>query len=792
MSKKFTFCLGTLAAMAGFSAIALANVSNAPLRVEGEDPEEPEVIIYTPPVVFAPTVPQFEQCHVFDQNDDQKTWRLEYDNGEATFKYSYHNNNPADDWCILPIMQMEPGMYKISYTYRTNSDPENFKILFGQGWEPEGYTQVLLEKEGYQNSRYVTESNAVTIEEAGEYHIALYAFSDPYKYFIFIKNITVELLSELKPGVPEATMTSSGFEGIMSITLPSETYFGVPMSGEVSAQVEENGEVIATITGTPGEVIEQAITVESRGEHTYTLRAFVESEGENIYSEPISITHFFTRLLPNPLPLGYVIEPDDDQFDACTIEDQGSDGYTWKLYTYQSLSNREYPYCFRYNNSYTESGDDWLILPAYEAVESGAVKVSFLYGTEAARESVEMAVATSADIETLQENIVWGAEEYSTGGKFEKIDVECGVEANEQIYIAFHCKSPASRGYAYLQGITMVATSPLVPKRAQIEELDFDGGNGTVKVILPEATITNEPFAGSVFAEVTLDGEPFGEPLEGSAGQEFTLTFEGLERGEHTLSATSYVMVDEERLDGSTTTVDFRIKRGSQDVFTPPCTITLDQDIVDDVVIVNSNADADTWSYDTSEDAFRYKYNSQNAADDWLILPAVQISAINFPFKVTVDSRVYSASYTERFEVFMGTEQTPEAMTIRVMEPTELSSTEYGDFESEVTLPETGNYYIGIHAISDKDRFYLYMRSVSIVSTDPNVGVEAAKAVNGTVSGLRGAIRLSGFAGEQVSIYTMGGQTIQTLKADGNAMVAVPAGMYLVKAGEKTFKVVVK
>jgi formylmethanofuran dehydrogenase subunit C len=56
----------------------------------------------------------------------------------------------------------------------------------------------------------------------------------------------------------------------------------------------------------------------------------------------------------------------------------------------------------------------------------------------------------------------------------------------------------------------------------------------------------------------------------------------------------------------------------------------------------------------------------------------------------------------------------------------------------------------------------------------------------------KNAIIVSGFAGENVVISTADGKVVANGIATDNNTISVPAGIYVVKAGSKSAKVVVK
>ena len=72
-----------------------------------------------------------------------------------------------------------------------------------------------------------------------------------------------------------------------------------------------------------------------------------------------------------------------------------------------------------------------------------------------------------------------------------------------------------------------------------------------------------------------------------------------------------------------------------------------------------------------------------------------------------------------------------------------------------------------------------------------DAGVNVVEASGAAVRGAEGAIAVEGFAG-RVNIYTVDGRLAASAQVDGEATLTVAAGLYVVRAGEKAMKVVVK
>ncbi len=147
---------------------------------------------------------------------------------------------------------------------------------------------------------------------------------------------------------------------------------------------------------------------------------------------------------------------------------------------------------------------------------------------------------------------------------------------------------------------------------------------------------------------------------------------------------------------------------------TPPYLQTFDDaSALDGYTVLNVNGDNVEWTIDTQ--AAYLKYNSQMAADDWLITPPVVMEAGKL-YGIYLDVKGRSASYDEKFAVMMGTAATPEGMTITVIPETEFRSAAYTRRMEYVSVPADGTYYIGVHGCSDKNKYALYVDNLGVTA----------------------------------------------------------------------------
>lgn len=127
-----------------------------------------------------------------------------------------------------------------------------------------------------------------------------------------------------------------------------------------------------------------------------------------------------------------------------------------------------------------------------------------------------------------------------------------------------------------------------------------------------------------------------------------------------------------------------------------------------DFGVLDSNNDGKTWVFSADNGTY-YGYSSANAADDWLISPAIKLEA-GKKYHFAIDAASASTSYPEVFEVLIGTEPKASALKQSVLAATQVASKEFATYENEtVEVAETGYYHFGIHAISDANMWNLFV-----------------------------------------------------------------------------------
>lgn len=176
--------------------------------------------------------------------------------------------------------------------------------------------------------------------------------------------------------------------------------------------------------------------------------------------------------------------------------------------------------------------------------------------------------------------------------------------------------------------------------------------------------------------------------------------------------------------------------------------------------IYDANNDQSTFSFDknntTGNTTARYRYSTSSNADDYLVFPGVALKA-GTTYKVSVDAAAYGSNYPERLEVVAGKVAKTSELTLPVIPATVVADKEFVTLSNgEFTVEEDGTYFVAVHAISDKDQFYLYVDNFSISELDASAPATVSDLT--VVANSRGANKAT--VSFTVPTQTVGGAAI--------------------------------
>lgn len=170
---------------------------------------------------------------------------------------------------------------------------------------------------------------------------------------------------------------------------------------------------------------------------------------------------------------------------------------------------------------------------------------------------------------------------------------------------------------------------------------------------------------------------------------------------------------------------------------------------------LDCNADDNSFYYTTVTygnapiGTFTYWTKDRTAADDWLFLPVTAFDDADAIYQFSMNVFGDGSSEAGNFEVKMGATPSAEAMTISMIGNTDATTASPSSSPSVMSnkvseyfmVPQAGNYYIGIHAISSAKASRFYVRNFVVEKSTypsdapaPAVNLKAIAAEGGVLS----------------------------------------------------------
>lgn len=141
--------------------------------------------------------------------------------------------------------------------------------------------------------------------------------------------------------------------------------------------------------------------------------------------------------------------------------------------------------------------------------------------------------------------------------------------------------------------------------------------------------------------------------------------------------------------------------------------------------IIDANSDTRTWQY--LDGNARYGYSAQNAADDWLLTPALHMKA-GRTYNLSFHTGCGLTSYPERIAVGFGTGTNTQSY--ETVFPAKQITSRDTIITTKVTPQSDGDYHFGFHALSDANMFALLVDNIY-------VGIEPTAASADSVTNLK-------------------------------------------------------
>ncbi len=146
-----------------------------------------------------------------------------------------------------------------------------------------------------------------------------------------------------------------------------------------------------------------------------------------------------------------------------------------------------------------------------------------------------------------------------------------------------------------------------------------------------------------------------------------------------------------------------------------PVHIIPTQEQADLCTVFDGNGDHYGWYYSAPNKRFEIGYTSPGTfdQDDWMFMPYIQLDSDETYYMLTFDAAPFSWQFEEKLSVWLGKENTPEAMTVCALD-TFILPGEGLKAEAVFRVPEPGTYYIGFYCTSKEYQYGMWVNNVRV------------------------------------------------------------------------------
>ncbi len=130
-----------------------------------------------------------------------------------------------------------------------------------------------------------------------------------------------------------------------------------------------------------------------------------------------------------------------------------------------------------------------------------------------------------------------------------------------------------------------------------------------------------------------------------------------------------------------------------------------------DFTVIDANQDEITWEHSNGQ--AQANYSPKDPMDDWLITPPLKMNG-GEAYTITVIAAANSNSYDERMEILYGEENTVQGMVNVAKESFDIVGTDFKEYTGTVVPNRTGQIFIGLHGISDPDRYKILVSEIKV------------------------------------------------------------------------------
>ena len=453
----------------------------------------------------------------------------------------------------------------------------------------------------------------------------------------------------------------------------------------------------------------------------YTLHPQDENpENDGIYDWPLLLSSFDLSA-QGQYTMGF--EQDED-FSDWLVEDGNNDNTEWELTDdsqYANSGNFSFSY---FSNQTSQQSNDWLFSPCFQLQAGETYKVSFFYRNRATNfpESLKLNIGQQQTPGAMNQELI-DLGEISNSGYLEA-ETEFTVDESGSYYMGFHAYGDADQFGMHIDDITFYQVFDTdislegfkVPRLKDencmllpVEEMQVKVWNAGTAVV--DAFDINVEIDGADLH--TFEVQESIDPGE-------SIWIDLIDGGFSLDPYRNYEILVWHELDDDLNKANDTIR--VENFMHAQYAMSFEEDEDFEDWTIESLSGSNEWFVSTEGDvantgnnsfAIRTDSGSGNTAnDDWLYsgcfyLEAGKCYEISFYYR--------SRFSTENLTVYMGSENTPDAMNTTLIDLPSFNSNTYQFVSQQFSVEESGSYYFGWHTDGPTSgRYYIYVDDISI------------------------------------------------------------------------------
>lgn len=400
-----------------------------------------------------------------------------------------------------------------------------------------------------------------------------------------------------------------------------------------------------------------------------------------------------------PLDLPYIktFPTEASVLEEMTIIDADNDGNTWGWDKYQKYARHSH-------SNQNASADDWIITPPLKLKAGKVYEYSSLISAgnpNAFPPTVEMRIGTAPTVAGMTQEIVAKTQitKYDTYFK-----AEFTVPADGNYYLGIHACSEQWLALIKLMNINVIggaeAEGPAKVTDALIEP-DYSGRTRNVSISFkaPTQTGTGKALTEMTKIDIMRKGivvKTFDNP---APGQAYSYTDKVDADGEYAYKIVPYNSV------GMGGAVEATVEVGTKGKPVPYLEDFKTEAGFEALTFVDANNDGTSFWHATATTPpyawLHYSGKADSSSDDYLITPGIALEP-GIRYRVSADAW----GYNEGFAMMVGTAPKVDSLVSHVKVPYTRLTSDMTNYSGEFTVPEAGNYFIGIHVLTPAGERY--------------------------------------------------------------------------------------